>query len=93
MRSRCVPRGPACLGLAVKLFRCLSPRRVPGIRIAILDPGNGGEGQPNVHNALRGVADHRTGNKVEAGIRKESAKANGIWRRYLWRWAVHRSSS
>lgn len=86
-----VPRRQACARLAVELLRSRSPRGVPTVGIAIPDAGIRGENLPDVHNALRGVADHRPGNKVEAGIGKESSNADGIWRRRLGCRAGHLS--
>src|SRR5271154_7076704 len=73
-----MPHRKAGLCLAMKFFRSFPPRGVPAIRTAVFDAGYGGEHLPDVHHALRGIADHRSGNKVEAGVGEESTSDYGI---------------
>ncbi len=78
MRGLGMPCGQARLGLSLKLFRGRSPCGIPAIGIAILDAGNGREDLPDIHDSLRGIANHRSCDKVKTGVFEKAANPNGV---------------
>jgi hypothetical protein len=88
-----VSGGEARLGLSVELLRGRSLSGIPTVCVAVFDASDGGENLSNIHDALGGVAYHRTGNEIKAGIGEEAGCADRVWCNGLVRWASQELSN